>query len=233
VLAVAESLGLGPLLDRKPAALSGGERQRVALGRAIVRHPKAFLFDEPLSNLDPRLRGNTRAELVALHQRLGATMVYVTHDQEEAMTLGQRIAVLDEGHLDQIATPQDLYDRPANRFVATFIGSPPMNLFEGTAALAVAAGALGARITQDRLTVGIRPQNVAPVPPGDGALAGTVDVVEPLGHATIVHVRTADDVRIVAVVPNRPSARPGDNVGLRFARDRVYVFGPDGRRLDM
>ena len=229
VLAVAESLGLGPLLDRKPAALSGGERQRVALGRAIVRHPKAFLFDEPLSNLDPRLRGNTRAELVALHQRLGATMVYVTHDQEEAMTLGQRIAVLHEGHLDQIATPRDLYDRPANRFVATFIGSPPMNLFEGTAALAVAAGALGPRITQERLSVGIRPQDVALVPPGDGALAGTVDVVEPLGHATIVHLRTADDVRIVAVVPNGPSARTGDKVGLRFARDRVYVFGPDGR----
>jgi ABC-type sugar transport system ATPase subunit len=232
VLAVAESLGLGPLLDRKPAALSGGERQRVALGRAIVRHPKAFLFDEPLSNLDPRLRGNTRAELVALHQRLGATMVYVTHDQEEAMTLGQRIAVLHEGHLDQIATPQDLYDRPANRFVATFIGSPPMNVFEGTAALAVATGALRARITQDRLCVGIRPQDVTLVPPGDGAPAGTVDVVEPLGHATIVHVQTEHAVRVVAVVPNGSSARPGDKVGLRFALDRVYVFGPDGRRVD-
>jgi ABC-type sugar transport system ATPase subunit len=233
VVAVADSLGIRPLLDRKPAELSGGERQRVALGRAIVRHPKAFLFDEPLSNLDPRLRGDTRAELVALHRRLGATMIYVTHDQEEAMTLGQRIAVLREGHVDQIATPQDLYERPANRFVATFIGSPPMNLFDGTAAQAAAGGALGARITQDRLCVGIRPHDVALVPLRDGALTGTVDVVEPLGHATIVHVRTADETRIVAAVPGASGAHAGDRVGLRFLADRWHVFAADGRRLEV
>jgi ABC-type sugar transport system ATPase subunit len=232
VLAVAESLGLGPLLDRKPAALSGGERQRVALGRAIVRHPKAFLFDEPLSNLDPRLRGNTRAELVALHQRLSATMIYVTHDQEEAMTLGQRIAVLQEGRLEQIATPQDLYERPANRFVATFIGSPPMNVLEGTGALA-AAGGISERIVRDHLSVGIRPQDVALVSPNDGTLAGTVNIVEPLGHATIVHVRTANEARILAVMPGGQGPRSGDPVGLRFRSDRVYIFAPDGRRLDL
>jgi multiple sugar transport system ATP-binding protein len=232
VLAVAHSLGLGPLLDRKPAALSGGERQRVALGRAIVRHPKAFLFDEPLSNLDPRLRGNTRAELVALHQRLNATMVYVTHDQEEAMTLGQRIAVMHEGRLEQIATPQDLYERPANRFVATFIGSPPMNVLEGTGALAAAAGRIGERIARDRLSVGIRPHDVSLASPGDGALDGAVEVVEPLGHVTIVHVRTADEAGILAVMPGAPGVRPGDQVGLRFASDRCHIFAPDGRRLD-
>jgi multiple sugar transport system ATP-binding protein len=231
VLPVAESLGLQPLLDRKPADLSGGERQRVALGRAIVRHPKAFLFDEPLSNLDPRLRGNTRAELVALHQRLGATMVYVTHDQEEAMTLGRRIAVLREGRLEQIATPRDLYARPANRFVASFIGSPPMNQLEGTAARAAAAGPLADRVARDRLSVGVRPQDVSLVPPGSGALDGTVDVVEPLGHATIVHVR-ADDARIVAVESGETGAHPGDKVGLRFVASRLYVFAADGRRLE-
>jgi multiple sugar transport system ATP-binding protein len=231
VLPVAESLGLQSLLDRKPAGLSGGERQRVALGRAIVRHPKAFLFDEPLSNLDPRLRGSTRAELVALHQRLGATMIYVTHDQEEAMTLGQRIAVLREGRLDQVATPQELYDRPANRFVATFIGSPPMNLLEGTSALA-AVGASGERVARERLCVGIRPQDVTLVLPGDAPLTGVVDVVEPLGHATIVHVRTEDGTRIVVVASSVADARPGDTVGMAFTADRCHIFAPDGRRLE-
>src|SRR5687768_1839641 len=132
VIAVASSLGLDALLDRKPAQLSGGQRQRVALGRAIVREPLAFLFDEPLSNLDAQLRVETRVELSRLHRKLGATMVYVTHDQSEALTLGDRIAVLKEGVLQQIATPMQLYARPANRFVAAFIGSPAMNFFEGS-----------------------------------------------------------------------------------------------------
>jgi ABC-type sugar transport system ATPase subunit len=129
--AAAAALGIAGLLDRRPAQLSGGERQRVALGRAMVRQPQAFLFDEPLSNLDPRLRGDVRAELVRLHNELQATMVYVTHDQEEAMTLGQRIAVLRHGRIEQIGTPQQIYDTPINTFVATFIGSPPMNLLKG------------------------------------------------------------------------------------------------------
>ena len=231
VLQVADSLGLRPHLDRKPAALSGGERQRVALGRAIVRHPKAFLFDEPLSNLDPQLRGRTRTELVELHHRLGATMIYVTHDQEEAMTLGQRIALLRHGHLEQLATPQELYDRPANRFVATFIGSPPMNLLEGDTARRAFTGALGARLVHEQLCVGIRPPDVTLVPPDDGILVGTVDVVEPLGHATVVHVRCDAATRIVAVAPGRFDAHPGDVAGLRFATDRLHLFTSDGHRL--
>jgi ABC-type sugar transport system ATPase subunit len=232
VAATAEALGLGPLLDRRPAALSGGERQRVALGRAIVRHPRAFLFDEPLSNLDPRLRGDTRAELVALHQRLGATMIYVTHDQEEAMTLGQRIAVLREGALEQIATPEDLYDRPANRFVARFIGSPPMNVLEGQAAAPVAPPEVAERVAREALAVGIRPQDVALRPPAGAAVAGTVSVVEPLGHASIVHVATGGDASIVASVPGRPPVRPGEAVGLAFDARRLHLFAADGRRVD-
>jgi ABC-type sugar transport system ATPase subunit len=229
VVRVADSLGLRLYLDRKPAALSGGERQRVALGRAIVRHPKAFLFDEPLSNLDPQLRGRTRTELVTLHQRLAATMIYVTHDQEEAMTLGQRIAVLRDGHLEQVATPQELYDRPANRFVATFIGSPAMNLLEGTAARAAFTGAPGER-ANEQLCVGIRPQDVMLVSPEAGTLTGTVDVVEPLGHATVVHVRIDDTTRVVGVAPGRHHAHSGDPVGVQFASGRLHLFAADGRR---
>ncbi len=229
---VADSLGLRPHLDRKPAVLSGGERQRVALGRAIVRHPRAFLFDEPLSNLDPQLRGRTRTELVALHHRLAATMIYVTHDQEEAMTLGQRIAVLREGHLEQVATPQELYDRPANRFVATFIGSPPMNLLEGDTARAAFAGAFGERLANERLCVGIRPQDVTLVSPADGALVGTVEVVEPLGHTTVVHVRCNDTTRLAVTDTGRCDARSGDMVGVRFVPDREHLFAADGRRLE-
>jgi ABC-type sugar transport system ATPase subunit len=232
VLSVADSLGLRPHLDRRPADLSGGERQRVALGRAIVRHPKAFLFDEPLSNLDPRLRGRTRTELVALHQRLGATMIYVTHDQEEAMTVGQRIAVLREGHLEQIATPQEIYDRPANRFVATFIGSPPMNVLDAATARPALPRALGERVANEHLSVGIRPQDVSVVPAPDGMLAGTVDVIEPLGYATVVHVRIGDEGHLVAMVSGRHDACPGDRIGVRFAIDRLYLFAADGHRLE-
>jgi ABC-type sugar transport system ATPase subunit len=228
---VADSLGLRPLLDRKPAALSGGERQRVALGRAIVRHPKAFLFDEPLSNLDPRLRGETRAELVALHQRLGATMIYVTHDQEEAMTLGERIAVLREGRLEQIATPHELYARPANRFVATFIGSPPMNILDGTAAVLSSSGEMAERIVRERLSVGVRPQDVQAVAAEAGELPGLIEVVEPLGHATILHVRTHDRSRVVVAVQGGSGHRTGQTVGLRFDAARLHYFVPDGSRL--
>jgi len=232
VLRVADSLGLRPHLDRKPAALSGGERQRVALGRAIVRHPRAFLFDEPLSNLDPQLRGRTRTELVALHHRLVATMIYVTHDQEEAMTLGQRIAVLRAGHLEQVATPQELYDRPANRFVATFIGSPPMNLLEGDTARAAFTGSLGERLANERLSVGIRPQDVTLVSPDNGTLVGTVEVVEPLGHTTVVHVRCNDTTRLSVTDTGRCDVHPGDMVGVRFVPDREHLFAPDGRRVE-
>jgi multiple sugar transport system ATP-binding protein len=233
VSATAASLGLDPLLDRKPADLSGGERQRVALGRAIVRQPRAFLFDEPLSNLDPRLRGDTRAELVALHQRLGATMVYVTHDQEEAMTLGQRIAVLHEGRLEQVASPETLYRRPANRFVARFIGSPPMNVIDGPAAAVAAPEAVRDRVRREALAVGVRPHDVRLVGAAGAPLAGEVAVVEPLGHMSIVHVTTPEGARVVATVPPGTPARPGDVVGLAFPAEGMTLFAPDGRQVEL
>jgi multiple sugar transport system ATP-binding protein len=226
VQVTAASLGLEPLLDRLPAQLSGGQRQRVALGRAIVRDPKAFLFDEPLSNLDPRLRGETRAELIELHGRLGATMVYVTHDQEEAMTLGQRIAVLCDGRLEQVADPGELYNRPATMFVAQFIGSPPMNLMpiplDGVPGLRVDSPP-GAAIA------GLRPHDVR-FDAATALLDGTVQLVEPIGPAQIVHLR-AGAARIVAVAGPERVLRPGDAVQIGAERDRLHFFDAGGRRL--
>lgn len=230
VATVAAALGLTDLLDRRPAALSGGERQRVALGRAMVRDPRAFLFDEPLSNLDPRRRADARAGLVALHARLGATMVYVTHDQEEAMTLGQRVAVLRDGRLEQVASPQRLYDEPVNRFVATFIGSPPMNVLEGTSAAGVVARWTG-RALDAGAALGVRPHDLVLGPARPDAATGTVDLVEPLGHATIVHVTTAEGARLVAVVSGAGVAR-GDTVSLDAPVERQHWFEGGGRRLD-
>ncbi|MBR4654490.1 MAG: ATP-binding cassette domain-containing protein [Kiritimatiellae bacterium] len=175
--AAAETLGLVPYLDRLPKALSGGQRQRVAVGRAIVREPAVFLFDEPLSNLDAKMRVEMRAEIVRLHHRLGTTMIYVTHDQTEAMTMGQRIVVMEGGRIQQAAPPLEVYDRPANPFVASFIGTPPMNLLP--------PGVLDlGRIT------GLRPEHVRIVQPSGaaGELPATVDILEPLGAETIVHV---------------------------------------------
>jgi ABC-type sugar transport system ATPase subunit len=215
VRATADLLGLGALLDRMPAQLSGGQRQRVALGRAMVRNPLAFLFDEPLSNLDPRLRGDTRAELIQLHERLKSTMVYVTHDQEEAMTLGQRIAVLNDGRLEQLATPRELYDRPATVFVAGFIGTPPMN------------------ILPDRDgpgTHGIRPHDIEFVATGAGDHDATIRLVEPLGHAQIVHL-DAPDGRLIAVVPPDARMDAGAHMGVRLPPSKLHRFGHDGRRL--
>ena len=229
VQAVAETLGIGAFLDRRPAALSGGQRQRVALGRAIVREPQAFLFDEPLSNLDPRLRGEARAELIALHQRLGATTVYVTHDQEEAMTIGQRIAVLRAGTLDQLGSPEEIYARPANTFVATFIGSPAMNLIP---AAAVPRDILPPQAPPpDEFTVGIRPHDLELTAADAGLLRGRVDVVEPLGHARIVHVATGDDLRVTVVASNDVHAAAGDTVGLSLRPDRLHLFDATGTRL--
>jgi multiple sugar transport system ATP-binding protein len=237
VRSTAVSLGIDALLDRRPAALSGGQRQRVALGRAIARHPRAFLFDEPLSNLDPALRGGTRAELLELHGRLGATMIYVTHDQEEAMTLGQRIAVLRDGVLEQVATPVTLYERPANLFVATFIGSPAMNLLRGAHASAVADPALrSALAAEPGMTVGVRPHDVSLVEPAGAPLTGVVDIVERLGHATHVRIRldgqddAGHDARILAVVPPDALCESGTKVGAQVKAGRLHVFGSDGRR---
>ncbi|MEZ5285216.1 MAG: ABC transporter ATP-binding protein [Vicinamibacterales bacterium] len=239
----AASLGIDGLLDRRPAQLSGGQRQRVALGRAIVREPQAFLLDEPLSNLDPLLRVGTRAELALLHRRLGATMVYVTHDQEEAMTLGTRIAVMNEGRIEQLAPPRDTFDRPATAFVARFVGSPAMNLWPGT--LAGAGGR--ARVTTTGfevevettapagpVQVGIRPHEVAVVEAGHGDAVAQVEVVEPLGATTTLHVAVeglADGLARV-VVPPGTAARPGDRIGMRLPSARLHLFdGNTGIRL--
>jgi ABC-type sugar transport system ATPase subunit len=222
VAATAAALGIEELLDRRPAQLSGGQRQRVALGRAIVRQPKVFLLDEPLSNLDPALRTQARAELRHLHRRLNITTVYVTHDQEEAMTLGTRIAVMRDGAVEQVAPPLDVYTRPANTFVARFIGAPPMNLIPAAlAGVAAPAGALA----------GIRPADI--VLTSDGALRARIELVEPRGHDYVVHLRiVSQDVGpLQALVFNNPPT-PGDEVSVQANTKQVHLFdGRDGTRL--
>jgi len=233
-------LGLEKLLERLPRALSGGERQRVALGRAMVRHPQVFLFDEPLSNLDARLRVQMRGEIHRLHQRLKATMVYVTHDQVDAMTLGERIAVLKGGVLQQVADPHTLYHRPANRFVAGFIGSPPMNFLdatvdgEGAVTLAgvpalrpaSAPPALAAR--RDRgVTLGVRPEDLTLVPGGDGgALPATLDVREPLGNEELLYWNTPTGA-VVSRLAGDSGHAEGDRATLHFRYDRLRWFDPE------
>jgi ABC-type sugar transport system ATPase subunit len=221
---VAAALDIQALLDRRPAQLSGGQRQRVALGRAIVRQPKAFLLDEPLSNLDPALRAQARAELRRLHRTLGTTVVYVTHDQEEAMTLGSRIAVMRAGALEQVAAPMDLYDRPANTFVASFIGSPAMNIWPGTMVRAVG----------ERALVGVRPHDIELTATEVSDTTGRVEILEPLGPTTLVHVRIDDapESRARIVVPANRRIAIGDHVGFRVRRDRLHFFDEkSGRRL--
>jgi ABC-type sugar transport system ATPase subunit len=233
---MAELLGMSDLLGRRPGQLSGGQRQRVAMGRALVREPQVFLLDEPLSNLDAKLRVQMRAELKKLHHRLGITTIYVTHDQVEAMTLGQRIAVLSAGKLQQIGAPQDVYDRPANVFVAGFIGSPPMNLLRGVAAGGrVEAGDLAfsrAGLRDGDVVVGIRPESLRPVgedDPGPG-FEVQVDVVEPLGDEVLVHgtVAAADaGVRIEPEEATLLAEDTGDRaaVTVRVAPDVRPVPG--------
>jgi multiple sugar transport system ATP-binding protein len=239
-------LGIDALLDRKPAQLSGGQRQRVALGRAIVREPKAFLLDEPLSNLDAKLRVQTRAELARMHRDLGATILYVTHDQEEAMTLGDRIAVMYEGRLQQVAPPMDVYRRPANAFVAGFIGSPPMNFFDGV----LVQTAAGNRVVCDaftldldlpsggprRVRLGVRPQEVVLAGPEAADVRAEVDVIEPLGSSLLVHllVRGAEKTHeLVAVTPADAELAEGGPVGVVLPRDRLHLFdAADGARLN-
>ncbi len=249
VRAIAASLGLDALLDRKPAQLSGGQRQRVALGRAIVREPLAFLFDEPLSNLDAQLRVETRVELSRLHRKLGATMVYVTHDQSEALTLGDRIAVLKEGVLQQVATPMELYQRPANKFVAGFIGSPAMNFIEGVIQRSADTGKgagmctfKGIDLTLDvpcdneshgRVFLGVRPQHIEVSGDGANKPKAEVGVVEPMGNEQIVYVTLSGGDKLVAVAPPNDPIRPGDIVSIRIRPEGVHVFdGESGRRID-
>ncbi len=212
VRAVADQLGIVDLLDRHPDQLSGGQQQRVALGRAMVREPGVYLMDEPLSNLDAQLRLATRAEIVELQRRLGTTMVYVTHDQAEAMTMGQRVAVLHDGRLQQVGTPLAVYDRPANAFVARFLGSPSMNVLPGGGTL----GGDGAAL------VGIRPEDLSI--DGAGPIRGVVTVVESLGSETVLRVTCPDGSHLAVRTGPRTPHRPGDTVRLRAPADRLHTF---------
>jgi multiple sugar transport system ATP-binding protein len=238
----AETIQLQKLLDRKPKELSGGQRQRVALGRAIVREPAVFLMDEPLSNLDAKLRVQTRAEIARLHQRLKTTVVYVTHDQVEAMTMGSRIAVMNEGLLQQVGTPQTLYDTPINRFVAGFIGSPSMNFvevhMEGTGEGARLVGPadwsipIPARYRETAtpkagktLVAGFRPEHldIGDGGSGVGSFRARADVVEYLGNEELLHINAADQ-DIVAIVGSEHRVRPGDIVNLILPLDKLHLF---------
>jgi multiple sugar transport system ATP-binding protein len=239
----AETLGLTGYLDRRPAALSGGQRQRVAMGRAIVRDPEVFLFAEPLSNLDAQLRVAMRSEIKALHQRLKTTVVYVTHDQVEAMTMADRIAVMNEGRIEQLGEPLELYDRPANLFVAQFIGSPAMNLFSGKVThkggrpqVALEVGAVVALPTDvaaeegKRLTVGVRPEHFG-IANGEGSLAAKVDVVEPLGSQMQVSLSCASQP-FIAIFNERLSCVPGDTMHLVPRAGFLHLFDAEsGRRI--
>ena len=237
-------LRLEPLLARYPRDLSGGQRQRVAIGRAIVREPDVFLFDEPLSNLDAALRVSTRVEIAKLHQLLKATIVYVTHDQIEAMTLADRIVVMNQGRIEQVGKPLDLYYEPANLFVAGFIGSPAMNFFPATvdrveggtahatgpsiAPVSLPAGGLKAG---DALTVGVRPEHLTVGGGGAFSATGVVELVERLGESSYAHVRRADDTLMVAEVRGRETPSAGDSVVLSAPAQDLHAFDPGGRRL--
>jgi multiple sugar transport system ATP-binding protein len=243
----ARILQMEHLLERKPAQLSGGQRQRVAIGRAIVRNPKVFLFDEPLSNLDAALRVDMRMEIARLHKELGATMIYVTHDQIEAMTLADKIVVLDKGVVQQVGAPLELYHRPQNLFVAGFIGSPKMNLLPVTVAsqeghrisvrspslrettIDVGPAAAGAA---KELVLGVRPQSLRVVAPETASLLADVNLVEHLGDQTVVNARLADGTAILAIVPGDAPIRAGERIGLAFEAKDAHLFLTSGPRLD-
>jgi multiple sugar transport system ATP-binding protein len=236
VTEVAGILGLSDLLDRRPHALSGGQRQRVALGRAIVRDPKVFLFDEPLSNLDAALRASTRQEIAALHRRLQGTMIYVTHDQVEAMTLGDRICVMQNGKVAQIGPPLEVYRKPSNVFVARFLGSPPMNIVpvgivhrDGEHAAAVGGQTIRLRDAapcNGSALLGFRPEDVALTSAEEGPRA-RVTAVELLGAETILSATLEEGTPIAVRVPRDLVARPGDTVGLSLSPDTLHLFDAD------
>ncbi len=247
---VAAILDISHLLDRKPRALSGGQRQRVALGRAIVREPQCFLMDEPLSNLDAKLRVQTRAEIIKLQKRLNVTTVYVTHDQVEAMTMGERIAVMDKGRLQQLDSPQHLYDFPANRFVATFIGSPSMNIFRAavardanTGVVRIAADEFGVAIPAERakrltnwygkeVLIGVRPEHIevrefAEDVRDDNTVTAMIELVEPLGSETLLHLRGPLGETIVARVDPRARLTVGTTVDVTVRTEHIHAFDPE------
>jgi multiple sugar transport system ATP-binding protein len=229
VAQAADVLGLTDVLDRTPKELSGGQRQRVAIGRAIVRQPQVFLFDEPLSNLDAKLRLEMRREIARLHRELGTTMIYVTHDQVEAMTLGDRIVVMNRGAVQQIATPRELYDRPTNRFVATFIGSPAMNLIDGTIIGGMFRSPSGTLsfatpgLPDGKITVGVRPEHL--ILAEHGVFRARLELIEPLGSEVLLHVRSPDGELTARVSPDAtPPA--GSDVDLAIDLGKVHYFDP-------
>ena len=223
----AKTLNLTAFLERTPKELSGGQRQRVAIGRAIVRAPKVFLFDEPLSNLDAALRGQTRVEIAKLHRELGATTIYVTHDQVEAMTLADRVVVLRDGQIEQVGSPLELYDRPANQFVAQFIGTPQMNVLPA-AQMPPPAAMGGLQLPADGF-VGLRPESVTLAPAGQGQLQGRVELVEALGAETLIYVNTDQGALLVTRQNTRSSLHAGDPVGLAINTDAAHLFDAQGR----
>jgi sn-glycerol 3-phosphate transport system ATP-binding protein len=237
----AEILELGPLLQRTPRQLSGGQRQRVAMGRAIVREPAVFLFDEPLSNLDAKLRVQMRFEIQKLHRRLKTTSLYVTHDQVEAMTLAQRMIVMNAGRAEQIGTPMEVYQNPATVFVAGFIGSPAMNFIDGRSEdngriQLDGSGALivpKAPAAGKKLTIGIRPEHLTPSKPSEANLVGSVEVIEALGADTLLHVAVAGRT-IIARLPAGTPAEVGEPIALAADRDRIYMFDAEtGARVQV
>jgi multiple sugar transport system ATP-binding protein len=246
----ARILGIEELLDRKPRQLSGGQRQRVAVGRAIVRNPKVFLFDEPLSNLDAKLRVQMRSELKKLHHRLGATIIYVTHDQVEAMTMADKIVIMKDGTVQQIGTPYEVYNKPANMFVAGFIGSPAMNFLN--AVVVTEKGGIWMKTSGFKVKVvkeqepilepwidkevvfGIRPENIfdklfALAPQPENTITGLVDVVEPLGSETLLHV-TCGEGSLVARVDPRTKAKEGEKIDLVFDMNTIHVFDKETQK---
>ena len=224
VAEAARALKLESYLDRRPKDLSGGQRQRVAIGRSIVRDPTAFLFDEPLSNLDAALRVEMRYEIAKLHQTLATTMIYVTHDQVEAMTLADRIVVLDAGQIVQVGSPRELYENPSNLFVAQFIGSPKMNVLpSGTVKVD--------SVPSEATHVGIRPEHITIVGDADGNVSGTVDVLEYLGADTFVVMDCGEAGQVTVRVPGDTELKPGDATSLSFAADRVHFFDANGQAI--
>jgi len=226
VAEAARALRLEEYLERRPKDLSGGQRQRVAIGRSIVRDPTAFLFDEPLSNLDASLRVEMRYEIAKLHQQLQSTMIYVTHDQVEAMTLADRIVVLSMGKIEQVGSPRELYERPDNLFVAQFIGSPKMNVMETSA-----AGLRLDRVPEAAKHLGIRPEAMEIGAPGTGEIDGVVDVAEYLGADTFLIVDTEGAGKLTVRTDGETKLRPGDRVGLQFDPEKRHLFDAEGRAI--
>lgn len=227
----AEILQITDYLDRSPRNLSGGQRQRVAIGRAIVRHPDVFLFDEPLSNLDAALRVQTRLEIARLHERLETTMIYVTHDQVEAMTLADKIVVLRDGRIEQVGSPIDLYERPENAFVAQFIGSPKMNFFSGSDLTTSGVSILGKDVGAN-MQVGLRPEHLTMTDSANSVVDGTLELVENLGEYALVHLLTSSNVEFIAKTEKPPTAGKGETVSFSIKPELAHYFDSEsGLRL--